>query len=306
MPHNPDLKQDISRHVQAFATEPLRNAAVSLFLTLGYKSNRTLKSQSVADFRRQFDPESRLAHPAALIEAWRSAEFLFQLTDEELSSSTALFKDESVRASLLQSYIFIAIELTEGDYARGKIAGIARQINRIFPMPVMVLFKIAGRISIAAINRRLNKRDENKDVLGKVTLIQNISIEKPHPGHLDILASFSLAELTEGRRVIQNFDQLHAAWEEVFNVELLNKRFYRELANWYFWALPQVDFPDDIEKDTEKRRATGLIRLLTRLIFCWFLKEKGLVPEELFEEADLKKILRDLSPNASTYNEAIL
>ncbi len=193
-----------------------------------------------------------------------------------------------------------------GDYARGKLAGIARQINRIFPMPVMVLFKIGGRLSIAVINRRLNKRDDSKDVLGKVTLIQNIAIENPHPGHVDILASFSLAELTQGRRVIQNFDQLHAAWEEVFNVELLNKRFYRELANWYFWALPQVDFPVDIEQDDEKRRATGLIRLLTRLIFCWFLKEKGLVPDKLFAEADLKAILKDLSPNASTYNEAIL
>ena len=241
-----------------------------------------MRSKSVADFREQFDPESQLAHPAALIASWQSVELLFQLTDDELSRSTALFKDEAVKTSLLQSYIFVAIELAEGDYARGKLAGVARQLNRIFPMPVMVLFKLGGRLSIATINRRLNKRDESKDVLGKVTLIQNIVIEKPHPGHLDILASFSLAELTEGRRIIQNFDQLHVAWEEVFDVELLNKRFYRELANWYFWALPQVDFPADIEKDNEKRRATGLIRLLTRLIFCWFLKEKGLVPEDLF------------------------
>jgi adenine-specific DNA-methyltransferase len=306
MPNNLELKQHVSQRIRAFAAEPLRRAALSLFSTIGYESDRTVETRSVADFREQFDPESRLAHPAALITSWQSVELLFQLTDEELSRNTALFKDEAVQTSLLQSYIFIAIELAEADYARGKLAGIARQINRIFPMPVMVLFKIGGRLSIAAINRRLNKRDESKDVLGKVTLIQNIVIEKPHPGHLDILASFSLAELTEGRRVIQNFDQLHAAWEEVFNVELLNKRFYRELANWYFWALPQVDFPADIEKDDEKRRATGLIRLLTRLIFCWFLKEKGLVPEELFAEAGLRKILRDLSPDASTYNEAIL
>lgn len=273
---------------------------------MGYASDRTVATQTVASFRAQFDPEVRLAHAAALIENWQSVELLFQLTDDELSSSTVLFKDEAVKASLLQSYIFIAIELTDGDYARGKLAGIARQINRIFPMPVMVLFKIGGRLSIAAINRRLNQRDESKDVLGKVTLIQNIDIQKPHPGHLDILASFSLEELTEGRRVIHNFDQLHAAWEEVFNVELLSKQFYRELANWYFWALPQVDFPADIEKDDERRQATGLIRLLTRLIFCWFLKEKGLVPDELFAEADLRKILKDLSPKASTYNEAIL
>ena len=252
MPSNLELKQHLSQRIQAFATEPLRRAALSLFSAIGYESDRTVETDSVADFREQFDPESKLAHPAALIASWQSVELLFQLTDEELSRSTALFKDEAVKTSLLQSYIFVAIELTEGDYARGKLAGVARQINRIFPMPVMVLFKIGGRLSIAAINRRLNKRDESKDVLGKVTLIQNIVIEKPHPGHLDILASFSLAELTEGRRVIQNFDQLHAAWEEVFDVELLNKRFYRELANWYFWALPQVDFPADIETDDEK------------------------------------------------------
>lgn len=306
MSNNTQLKQAISQQIQAFANQSLRQAALSLFATLGYESDRSVETPSVADFRTQFDPESKLGHPAALIGSWQSAELLFQLTDEELSRSTALFKDEAVKTSLLQSYVFIAIELVEGDYARGKLAGIARQINRVFPMPVMVLFKMGERLSIAVINRRLNKRDDSKDVLGKVTLIQNIAIDKPHPGHLDILASFSLAELTEGRRVIQNFDQLHAAWEEVFNVELLNKRFYRDLANWYFWALPQVDFPADIEKDDEKRRATGLIRLLTRLIFCWFLKEKSLVPEKLFVEADMRNILKDFSPDASTYNEAIL
>ena len=41
---------------------------------------------------------------------------------------------------------------------------------------------------------------------------------------------------------------------QIFNIELLNERFYRELANWYFWALPQVEFPADLEADDEKRR----------------------------------------------------
>lgn len=306
MTNNIELKLSISQQVQAFANQPLRRSALALFAALGYTSDRTVETRSVQEFRDQFDPEGKLSHPAALIGQWQNVELLFQVTDEELSSSTALFTDDAVRTSLLQSYVFIAIELREGDYARGKLAGIARQINRIFPMPVIVLFRVGGLLSLAVINRRLNKRDEHKDVLGKVTLIQNIAIAKPHPGHLDILASFSLVELSAGKRSIQNFDQLHAAWEEIFNVELLNKRFYRELANWYFWALPQVEFPADIEKDDEKRRATGLIRLLTRLIFCWFLKEKSLIPEKLFVEADLKNILKDLSPDASTYNEAIL
>lgn len=306
MSNNIELKQSVNQHIQAFSHQPLRQSALALFSSLGYTSDRTVETRSVQDFREQFDPEDKLSHPATLVGQWQSAELLFQLTEEELSSSAALFKNDAVRTSLLQSYVFIAIELREGDYARGKLAGIVRQINCIFPMPVMVLFKVGGMLSLAVINRRLNKRDERKDVLSRVTLIQNIAIAKPHPGHLNILASFSMAELSAGKRSIQNFDQLHAAWEEVFNVELLNKRFYRELANWYFWALPQVDFPDDIEKDDKKRRATGLIRLLTRLIFCWFLKEKNLIPEKLFTEADLKNILWDLSPDASTYSEAIL
>lgn len=76
--------------------------------------------------------------------------------------------------------------------------------------------------------------------------------------------------------------------------------------NWYFWALPQVEFPNDTEKDSEKRRATSLIRLLTRLIFCWFLKEKGLNPEKLFNETDLSKILKELKPDSCSYHQAIL
>lgn len=304
--NNAELKQAISDSIQTFSSQPIRKAALGFFATLGYESERTVETRSVQDFRNQFDPESRLEHPAALVTYWQSAELLFQLTDEELSRNATLFKDVAVRASLLQSYVFIAIELVESDYARGKLAGIARQINRIFPMPVMVVFKVGGRLSIAVINRRLNKRDETRDVLGKVTLIQNITISKPHPGHLDILASFSLRELSEGRRTILNFDQLHAAWEDVFNVELLNKRFYEELSNWYFWARHQVWFPEDIEPDEQTRNATSVIRLLTRLIFCWFLKEKDLIPDRLFDPQAIATFLKGLGDDESTYYHAIL
>ena len=90
-------------------------------------------------------------------------------------------------------------------------------------------------LSIAVINRRKNKRDADKDVLGKVTIIRNISFSQPHKGYLDILSSFALPVLAQ-KTDVGSFDKLHAAWEHVFNVELLNKNFYRELSNWYFWA----------------------------------------------------------------------
>ena len=87
---------------------------------------------------------------------------------------------------------------------------------------------------------------------------------------------------------------------------MLNERFYRELASWYFSALGQVEFPADLEPDDEKRRATGLIRLLTRLIFCWFLKEKNLIPEKLFHPADLERLLKDFDDDSPSYYQAIL
>lgn len=314
--NNTELRSVIHAALAAFQKKPLPDAATGLLATLGYRSDRTVnlgdsKPQTFLDFVRANASSSNFNETKALAADWQSADLLFQLTDEELSGHTSLFKETGVNAGLLQSYIFFAIELKDGDYARGKLTDIARQINRVFPMPVMVLIKhLTDKtpvISIAVINRRQNKRDAAKDVLGKVTIIRDISLADPHRGHLDILASFAVPNLVHPQRLpINNFDTLHAAWEEIFNVELLNKRFYRELANWYFWALPQVEFPSDIEKDDEKRRATGLIRLLTRLIFCWFLKEKGLIPENLFVEAELKNILKDLSPDASTYNEAIL
>jgi type I restriction-modification system DNA methylase subunit len=246
----------------------------------------------------------------ALVTEWKTADLLFQLTDQELSRVASLFADETVNASLLKSYVFIAIELKGGEYARGKFSAIARQINRLFPMPVMVFFRHQERLTVAVINRRLNKRDDNKDVLGKVTLISGIDLSSAHRGHLDILASLALPNLVHPqKKPITDFDTLHAAWEQIFNIELLNARFYKELANWYFWALPQVEFPADLEPDDEKRRATGLIRLLTRLVFCWFLKEKGLIPEKLFHPADLNKILKGFDPESetsSTYYQAIL
>ncbi len=101
--------------------------------------------------------------------------------------------------------------------------------------------------------------------------------------------------------------------DEAFDVEKVTKDFYTEIANWYFWARDcrQVVFPKDVQ--TKEDRALFLIRLLTRLIFCWFLREKrnpvtgeGLLPDVLFEPRGIAGLLKDASPDACTYYPAIL
>lgn len=86
---------------------------------------------------------------------------------------------------------------------------------------------------------------------------------------------------------------------DVFSVEILTKHFYRDLSDWYFWALTNVQFPDDAEPNEEIRNATSVIRLITRLMFVWFLKQKHLVRDELFEEETLRKMLKNFNPKGS-------
>ncbi|MCL2414712.1 MAG: Eco57I restriction-modification methylase domain-containing protein, partial [Bacteroidales bacterium] len=94
--------------------------------------------------------------------------------------------------------------------------------------------------------------------------------------------------------------------KNAFSVETLTKEFYKELSDWYFWALQNVEFPNDLEQDKEINNSTAVIRLITRLIFVWFLKQKKLIKDELFEISELAEILNYKDKTGSTYYKAIL
>ncbi len=93
--------------------------------------------------------------------------------------------------------------------------------------------------------------------------------------------------------------------KEAFSVEKVTKEFYQDIANWYFWAVENCRFPNGAEKEKGGRNI-AIIRLITRMIFVWFMRELNLVPKELFEEGEIQKILKDTNPESSTYYRAIL
>lgn len=101
---------------------------------------------------------------------------------------------------------------------------------------------------------------------------------------------------------VKDFDDLQSR----FSIEVVTKQFYQEIANWYFWAMDMVEFPDDEEKDKKERNAKNLIRLITRIIFVWFMKEKKLIPSKLFEKDFIDKIINYKDKTNSTYYKAIL
>lgn len=85
-----------------------------------------------------------------------------------------------------------------------------------------------------------------------------------------------------------------------FSVEVLTKAFYQELSDWYAWAVDVVRFPNKLNDptDDDKFNAESTIRLVTRLIFVWFLKQKHLIPEEFFDETYIREnLLENFNPN---------
>lgn len=99
--------------------------------------------------------------------------------------------------------------------------------------------------------------------------------------------------------------------KEAFSVEKLTEEFYNRLFKWYQWALSEevgVTYPNDTTTDADDRDISEhIIRLITRLMFVWFLKQKHLVPDNLFDPEDLKNILKKFNPaTGDNYYRAIL
>ena len=313
--HETHFRTDIQSALNNFADGKLHENAIHLLKVLGYESQRTLNrdTNTTEAFREDFDPDNLINPEKALLHEWQTADFLFQLTADEIRQHTqemlTFNEDPGVDESIYQSYLFLAIKLNGDTYSRTALASIAREINKCYAMPALLIFQHGHALTFAIINRRPSQRDGDRDVLEKVTLIKDIDIVNPHRAHLDILAELSLNALYQ-QHEFTNFLELHQTWQQTLDTSELNRRFFKEIADWYFWAVEKVTFLSTSVGNPVSNRdvhnATCVIRLITRLIFVWFLKEKGLVPNELFDETDLTDLLTNLDAEESTYYKAIL
>ncbi|MEG4167038.1 MULTISPECIES: Eco57I restriction-modification methylase domain-containing protein [unclassified Microcoleus] len=300
------MKDKIAKSIQNLAAGNAAQKLELLFQTLGYTTQRKfeLDSNHPEDFIDTFG-FGDINQQRASLSQWKSVDFLFQLTEDEIKSNGQLGFSSNIDKNYLQSYIFLAVELRENDYTRSQLSDITREVNRQSDIPIMVLFRHGECFTLSIINRRPNKRETSKDVLEKITLIKSINIFQPHRAHIEILFDLSLPQLFKQYQ-FTNFDQLHEAWQKTLDTSELNKRFFKEVANWYFWAVQNVTFPEGAGGNVEIRNATSVIRLITRLIFVWFLKEKGLVPDDLFNYQRVQQLIKSNEPTESTYYKAIL
>ncbi len=309
------FRASIQQALQAFADQPLNSSATALLAVLGYRSAKTADLGNNAEDMlvsiERFRPDlSAIDRNKVQAQRWKSGTLLFQLTNDEIPSlvmgQAPIGASCELAQGQMESFVFLAIDLQGEQWSRTQLATITRELNKRFPMPAIILFRQAALLSLAVIDRRQHLRDPTRDVMdSRITVIKDVRLASPHRAHIDILANLSLANLNDKRKP-SNFRELYDAWISTLSTQKLNEVFYKQLAWWYMWAVKEVEFPRGGGTD---RNAIGVIRLLTRLIFVWFIKERGLVPDALFDRKALKALLKQApheTPDSSNYYQAIL
>ena len=315
-----DNRIDVQRKIEAALAQiwgvDFAGEAATLLGALGYRSERTLPGQSgtVDDFLNAFPADNPgTKSEGEFRKQAASVNILFQVTDSEINEATrsqlSMFANEKFDKGSVRSFMFAAVELTGERYARGQYAAFTREVNKRFSSPAVVLFRTAdGLLTLSFVHVRPNKRKPERDVLGSVSLIREVQTDDPHRAHIDILTELALEERlrwmdTHGKS--RDFDGLLEAWLDALDTEELNRRFYRALKDWFDRAVKEAHFPTTGPRVLQPEE--HVIRLITRLLFVWFVKEKGLVADELFIEAQVRGLLKDYdAASGDSYYRAVL
>ena len=269
--------------LRKFVDEPLFDACAALLNHLHISFNEITRTP--VSFEGLYPgPLSK-----ALQEIMRKVEhtyFIGTVDEASLSGQAKVKSGENVTQEAAQGryagMMVFAAEIRDGQkLTRTELATLTRGFNRIAAaQPVVLFIKQNDKLALATCERsEYTQQWRDGEKLGKVSLLRDINCMHPHRGHIDILESI-------GDKAYPTFEELYKHWMQVFSNELLTKKFYSELSDWYAWAVQKVRFPNDLNTtdDNEKFNHESCIRLITRLIFVWFLKQKHLIPEEFFDE----------------------
>ena len=303
-------KEEIESALAAIVDGDFLETSEDLLAVLGYRSELTEKLwETVDEFIEKLQARNKNTKTEQEFrDCVESVELVFQVGSDEIDSSQPTLFESRFDEKNEDSFMFFVVELKDKDYPRGKYAQFTREINKRFMTPIVVFFRVEDRLTVGFVGRRQHKHNPDLDVLEQVSLIKDIRLDDPHRAHLDILFELSLEECAKwmaDHKKQENFDGLLAAWLARLDTEELNKKFYRELFSWFEWAVAEASFPTNENRTLEPEE--HVIRLITRLLFVWFIKEKGLVADELFNEAQIAPLLKDYDRDTGdSYYRAVL
>ena len=269
--------------LKKFVDEPLFDACAAMLHHLHISFNEVTRTP--VSFEALYRSPLTKALQEILVKV-ENTYFIGTVDEASLSGRAARQDENDVTAKASEGkyvgMMIFAVDIKpDQTLIRTELATLTRGFNRIAAaQPVVLFIKQGDRLALATCERsNYTQQWRDGEKLGKVSLLRDINCLQPHRGHIDILESI-------GDKPYPTYEELYKHWMQVFSSELLTKKFYSELSDWYAWAVQVARFPNDLAttEDDEKFNHESCIRLITRLIFVWFLKQKHLIPEEFFDE----------------------
>lgn len=276
--------------LKKFITEPLFDASCEMLRHLHIQFSP--QSKAPMDFGAIYFGATSSQMPKGLslvMDKVLATYFIGTIDEESLKGRQSTYDLAAPVDGKYQTMMVFAVEIKQGEsLSRTELAILTRGFNRLAnSFPVILFVRNGIKLSLATCERSEYRQDwRDGEKLGKVSILRDIDCNNPHHGHRDILESL-------GDKAYPTFDELYKHWLAVFSTELLTKKFYTELSEWYAWVIGsgKVRFPNDLNttEDDAKYNHEAVIRLITRLIFVWFLKQKKLIPAEFFDEDAIRE-----------------
>ena len=237
----------------------LFNAGTSFFKQLNIRLNSSstsslpLKSILKDKFKSQeiFEKVSA-AYFLGLVDKSVFDDNLSLFEDKKLSYEQA---DKKIHADYEGMMIFAVRIDGIASPTRTQLSDLTRAFNRASQsLPVVALFQYGDFLTLATSERTKYKQTWREgEKIGKISLLKDIDTLNPHTGHIKILNDLVL------KPGVRDFNGLYQQWRDVFNVQLLNRNFYKELSNWYFWAVKETTFPS--QNDLKEALSESLKRI---------------------------------------------
>ena len=269
--------------LKKFVDEPLFDACAAMLNHLHISFNEVTRTPVPVEGMFSYPLTRALREILVKVE---TAYFVGTVDEESLSGNAASQdKNDVTRRASEGKYVgmmIFAVDIKPHQtITRTELATLTRGFNRIASaQPVVLFIRQGDHLALATCERsEYTQQWRDGEKMGKVSLLRGINCLHPHRGHIDILESI-------GDKPYPTFEELYKHWMQVFSSELLTRKFYSELSDWYAWAVQVARFPNDLttDRDDDKFNHESCIRLSTRLIFVWFLKQKHLIPGEFFDE----------------------
>ncbi|MEY4433182.1 MAG: hypothetical protein RLZZ44_1315 [Bacteroidota bacterium] len=201
------------------------------------------------------------------------------VTDGAFNNQELLISSNDLIQDKYEGILLFGVDLKNEKVTRSEIAEVTRQINQVFSKtPVIVIFRYDNCIAIANAERlNYTQTWRNGEKVGKVSLLKDIDTQQPHRGHIAILKQLVIP--TTGSKAVKSFTQLYYYWQSVFSISVLNKNFYEDIITWFNRAVKDIKIPDQNAGSEKHKDFT--VRLISRLIFIWFLRELKVVKDDL-------------------------